>query len=68
MQRDSAMRWVIRQRNRMLLQADAVDLERRMRLAHDAKEEAAFNHIADRVKEHRWGGQGVLSCVCVCAV
>lgn len=48
------MRWVIRQRNRMLLQADAVDLERRMRFAHEAKEAIAFNGMIDKIKENAY--------------
>ena len=51
MQRDTAMRWVVRQRNRMFLQVDAVDLERQLRVLHEMKEERLFAQLIKRVQD-----------------
>lgn len=44
-QRDSALRWVTRQRNRMLMQVEAAQAERAFRDAHEAKEEQAWEEL-----------------------
>jgi hypothetical protein len=51
-QRDSAVRWVLRQRNRMFMQVDALELERQMQDAHERREEGIIAELIARVKEH----------------
>ena len=49
MQRDTAIRWVIRQRNRMFMQVDAVEAERQFRALHEAREESLFAALEKHV-------------------
>jgi hypothetical protein len=51
MQRDTAIRWVIRQRNRMFLQVDAGAAERAHRTHHETKEEALFASVEKQVRD-----------------
>lgn len=49
LQRDDAIRWVLRQRNRMVMQADAVEAERGVQVAHMQRYSKLLSMLSSRL-------------------